>query len=337
MDKDNTIKTMRSTDDGVTWTGYQSTNETSTWSSVAFGNNVFVAVASSGSKRAMRSTDDGVTWTGVATSDDASRGTNYAYPYLGWQSVAYGNGVFVAVANGKSKSTMRSTDYGLTWTGYASSDDTVAWSSVTYGADFGFVAVGLNPDERPAVSNKAMRSTDGGLTWTGSASGDKGMSWSSVAFGHGVFVAVGGTAYDETIFTTTAKCAIRSTDGGITWTEGSSVPIPQSMMQDVWSWSSVAYGNGLFVAVQQAGRDAPDMFMPDDPASTTANTTMVSKDFGVTWAQVTSAKDATNSAWASITYGINSFISVGAASMLTYPITWEMYESNGTMTHPNVF
>ena len=62
--------------------------EANIWSSVTYGNGLFVAVAFSGSgtNRVMTS-PDGVTWTARAAAE-----ANY------WFSVTYGNGLFVAVA-----------------------------------------------------------------------------------------------------------------------------------------------------------------------------------------------------------------------------------------------
>ncbi|MFT5607109.1 MAG: hypothetical protein ACI9PZ_000909, partial [Parvicella sp.] len=71
--------------------------------------------ASSGEKQVMTS-PDGVTWT---RRDAAEPESNKS-----WQSVAYGNGLFSAVANGGSKRLMTSPD-GINWTinatGYQSS------------------------------------------------------------------------------------------------------------------------------------------------------------------------------------------------------------------------
>jgi len=73
--------------DGVTWTA-RSAAEANEWTSVTYGNGLFVAVANSGTNRVMTS-PDGITWTArsAAGNDDT------------WGDVAYGNGVFLAINN----------------------------------------------------------------------------------------------------------------------------------------------------------------------------------------------------------------------------------------------
>jgi len=96
--------------------------------------------------------------------------------------VAYGNGVFVAVANGTDQ-VMTSTDNGVTWTaGIAASDN--YWTSVTYGNGV-FVAVSYDG------ASQVMTSTDG-VTWTARTAASVS-GWFSVAYGNGVFVAVAAT------------------------------------------------------------------------------------------------------------------------------------------------
>ena len=60
-------RAMRSTDDGVTWTGVTLPEDGNKYYGVAYGNGTFVAVASDGSNRVIYSTDDGVTWTAGTT------------------------------------------------------------------------------------------------------------------------------------------------------------------------------------------------------------------------------------------------------------------------------
>jgi hypothetical protein len=76
-------------DDGTcaatTWTG-QTAAADIFWSSVTLGNNLFVAVAESGSGDHVMTSHDGMAWTGqTAAAANA------------WTSVTFGNGLFVAV------------------------------------------------------------------------------------------------------------------------------------------------------------------------------------------------------------------------------------------------
>ena len=90
-----------------------------------------------------------------------------------WVSVAYGNGVWVAVANTGTTPVMRSTDGGLTWTGVTVPEPNV-WMSVAYGNGV-WVAVARSG------TNRVMRSTDDGLTWTAVAAAEDVNEWYSVA------------------------------------------------------------------------------------------------------------------------------------------------------------
>ena len=79
----------------------------------------------------------------IWTAQSAATRTN-------WNSVTYGNGLFVAVSNtGTGNRVMTSPD-GITWTSRSSAFDLV-WKSVTYGNGL-FVAVGNNTEG----SNRVM-------------------------------------------------------------------------------------------------------------------------------------------------------------------------------------
>jgi len=75
---------------------------------VAYGNNVFVAVASSGniSTKIMTSTDNGATWQSRTSAADNM-----------WRLVAWGNDTFVAVASSSAlnNQVQTSVDGGVTW------------------------------------------------------------------------------------------------------------------------------------------------------------------------------------------------------------------------------
>jgi hypothetical protein len=200
----------------------------------------------------------------AATSPDGITWTARTLPSsASWNSVTYGNGVFVAVAP-DSIQAATSPD-GITWT--ARTLPTALWGSVTYGNGV-FVAI--------ASGTAAATSTDG-ITWTARTLPTPPSSawWNSVTYGNGVFVAVG-----------TGTAAATSPDG-ITWT-------PRTLAY--WAqWSSVTYGNGVFVAV---GFD-----------STYAET---SPD-GITWKNRT-LPSPSSSPWYSVTYGNGVFVVVAQGS-----------------------
>jgi outer membrane protein OmpA-like peptidoglycan-associated protein len=129
-----TNKVMTSTD-GITWTPQTIPSNISSWRSVAWGNNTFVAVSMTGAGTTNRimTSPDGVTWT-LGTS-----------PHSGnWNSVTFGNGTFVAVSSHQAAApnTLASSSDGITWAAHSASD-TSSWSAVTYG-DGIYVAVAAN-------------------------------------------------------------------------------------------------------------------------------------------------------------------------------------------------
>ena len=175
---------------------------------------------------------DGTSWTAVEAAEANS-----------WLSVAYGNGVWVAVSYDGTNKVMRSTDDGATWTAIASAEAN-EWRSVAYGNGV-WVAVARTG------TNRVMRSTDDGENWTAHAAADCN-TWVYVAYGYGVWVAVadGGT-----------NQVMRSTDDGENWTAHAAT--------EANGWFSVAYGNGVWVAVSYDGTNQI-MRSTDDGATWTA-------------------------------------------------------------------
>lgn len=249
------------------------------WRSIAYGNGVFIAVASD-TNLCAHSTD-GINWE-ISSSTTGSSTEWGPLPYSAdWYSVCYGGGKFMAVAGQRKNYAAYSTD-GKVWhaTNLLPSAN---WQSVCYGNDR-FVAVssysshaayntdGMNwiPSTMPSNNggtsvcygngkfvsvmddNKASYSTDGN-NWYQSTM-PVNAKWNSVCYGNGKFVAVADNS-------STCKSAY-STDG-INWTK-SNLPLTQS-------WSEVTYGNGKFVAITN---------------SYNANKAAYSTD-GINWTEIT--------------------------------------------------
>ena len=160
--------------------------------------------------------DAGITWTSQTSAADNT-----------WNSVTYGNGLFVAVAEtGTGNRVMTSPD-GITWTSRTSATDN-NWFGVTYGNGL-FVAVSFSGN-----GNRVMTSPDG-ITWTSRTSATDSI-WASVTYGGGLFVAVSQSGTGNRVMTS---------PDGITWT------IRTSATDN--NWYNVTYGNGLFVAVAGNG------------------------------------------------------------------------------------
>ena len=223
-----------------------------------------------------------------------------------WQSVAYGNGVWIAVAFDGTNRVMRSTNNGVTWSAVAAAEANT-WESVAYG-NGAWIAVASTG------TNRVMRSTDDGVTWSAVAAAEAN-KWLSVAYGNGVWVAVASTGTNK---------VMRSTDDGVTWSAVAST--------EANSWGSVAYGNGVWVAVSENGTNRV-MRSTDDGvtwsavtvvsnewrsvaygngvwiavASSGTNRVMRSINNGVTWSAVAAAEA---NVWQSVAYGNGAWIAV---------------------------
>ena len=124
-----------------------------------------------------------------------------------WQSVAYGNGYFVAVANG-STATAVSTNGGATWAAGGALPSSANWNKVAYGANGVWVAVSGSPTTR---STAAAYSVDNGTTWTASTL-PTAQDWTNLVYSaqHGNWVAVSG---DDTNLS--ANIAVSLNTGGL--------------------------------------------------------------------------------------------------------------------------
>ena len=190
------------------------------WTSVAYGDGNFVAVADSSDATAY--SPDGITW---------YPGGNLPGVFSMWEgSLAYGNNLFVVVAQ-DSNATMWSADNGRTWNEGGSAPEALTWTNVTYGNGV-FVAVATEGTPPVAIS---MWSADG-KAWTAAPlPGDS----QGIAFGNGVFVVlndIGDVIFDDDVF---PNGVVWSSDGK-TW--------QTSQTPGGFAPGQVAFGGGRFVA-----------------------------------------------------------------------------------------
>ena len=262
---------------------------------IVFAEDVFVAVASDNTGVTTGGaywSVDGITWN-ISNANAQIRGD--------WQSVAYGNGRFVAVSSNQitvgpsyaSPMVMYSED-GKSWVRVDDLDISVAnaWRGVTYGNGY-FVAVSANsPTGHPSV----IRSVDG-INWDACTPPGNAVSWA---------VTYGGP--DDPLFVAVSKDgSVRTSPDGCAWTNRTTAASN--------AWSDVIYGNGSFVAVAESG---------------TGNRVMVSPD-GINWGTENSAAD---NMWNGITYvnldGTPTFVAVsddGTKRVMLrtgafLPVTW---------------
>lgn len=231
-----------------------------------------------------------------------------------WESVTFGNGLFVAVASNGVNQVMTSPD-GETWT--IQTAPSAAWSGVTFGNNL-FVAVGTG------VANDGIMTSPDGITWNTEVSPTND-EWRAVTYGNGLFVAVGNIV---------DSADVAYSSDGVNWT---------AVTAFAGGWQGVTYGNGLFVAV---GVDNAVMTSPDGQnwtLRTGTTTTLLDVAFngsyfvavglngvmrsadGITWQAVT---EATNSDWSGVWFDGTIFVAVATTtgvSMISFDngLTWE--------------
>ncbi len=236
-----------------TWTA-QTAAEANNWTSVAYGNGLFVAVAGNGTNRVMIS-PDGVNWT-AQTVPEANT----------WIDVTYGNGLFVAVATNGTNRVMTSPD-GVNWTPQTA--EIKRWNSITHGNGL-FVAV-----VNAIGTDRVMISSDG-VNWTPQTVPEANY-WQAVTYGNGLFVAVAANGTNR----------VMTSPDGVNWT-ARSIPI-------VSGWSgiegNIVYGNGTFVA----GAGGSQIVKSSD---------------GITWTAVTMSGND----WGGLAYGNEKFVAISGSS-----------------------
>ena len=138
------------------------------WSSICYGNKIFVTLGVNDVSGIVMTTTDTFTWT-----------PQYLTFKNNWKCVCYGNSIFVAVANSVTNTSVMTSSNGTNWTNVTAI--TGYWNSICYGNNI-FVAVGN--------SGTIMTSTNTGNSWTTSSSGTTNQL-NSVCYGNNIFVAVG--------------------------------------------------------------------------------------------------------------------------------------------------
>ena len=181
------------------------TSSDSSFKCITYGNRKFMIVG----QNIIRTSEDGNKWI---------NGNGYSFQY---NSITFGNNLFVAVGNAVCAiATSNGAKIGLTSVTENKPFNDVArsgeWCSVTYGNNL-FVAVGLN---------KVMYTQDPNV-WTSVTTNPEG-AWKSITYGNNLFVVVG------------TNCVMSSVNG-TEWTILTNIPSG--------NWLNVTYGNGTYVAV----------------------------------------------------------------------------------------
>ncbi|MCL2094278.1 MAG: hypothetical protein FWH12_08835 [Treponema sp.] len=148
---------------------------------IAYGEGTFLTVGGvvfNNNQRMARSTNKGASWTEVT---DSTLGTILGNNNI--QSMAYGEGTFIAVGDGGK--VVRSTDKGESWTEI---------TSATFGtSDFRTIAYGKGIFIAGGDDGKMVSSTDNGSTWTIVSNNTTGDHIHHIFFGNDRFLATGWT------------------------------------------------------------------------------------------------------------------------------------------------
>lgn len=184
-----------------------------------------------------------------------------ALPASNWTKVAYGNNTFVAMSS--STYLFGASSDGLTWS--TVSNIAAGFEDVAYGNNM-FMAVGVG---------------------TVGATSSAGTVWSSITLPSGTW---SGVAYGSigawVIISSNSDVAAYSTDQGSSWTT--------TTLPAVAEWTSIAWGNGRFVAIASGGTNAAYSFD------------------GITWY---SSALPVSSVWTDITYGQGLFFAVANSNI----------------------
>lgn len=251
------------------------------YSCFAYGNGIFVAIASTGGTTI--TSTDGVNWTQrsmptanqwstltfggglfvaivvsttiAATSPDGINWTLQTLPVsAAWFSSTYGNGTFLAV--GYNSSIAVTSPDGVSWTQQAL-PTTAQWNGSTYGNGV-FVITATGPGTTAATSPT-------GVTWTAQTM-PVAANWYSVSYGNGVFLAVASNfisatsvngsswvqrtlpvdaAFPTSVFAN-GKFLISYNSAVLVSTDG--IAWAFSFLPAIQAWGPIAFGNGLYIA-----------------------------------------------------------------------------------------
>lgn len=201
----------RSFDNGVTWATV-TLPRASQWYGASAGNNAIMLLTGNANASAncgIISTDNGDTWSNISLP--AVGGGSTAWQ---WRNLAYGNGIFMAVANqanvaNGALNVAVSSDNGATWSQSStpvSGNASINFPSWVLGYGNGVFCIA----EAGFVSDhtRAAISTDNGTTWT-TKTLPAALNWNSIGYSNGTFI-ISGFNPSNTI--------VRSTDNGNNWT-----------------------------------------------------------------------------------------------------------------------
>ena len=269
--------TFAYSENGTSWTAITVNNTAYNWNSIAYGNDMFIAVTST---TTYAISTDGITWT-IKTYTESC-------PYI-----AYGNHFFLCWSN--LHSNIHWTHDGNTWSSHNLGNSLKCFKGMA-STNCEFILSSYDSARTVTVSlydyyrqfsgwNKSNFNITSDTTITGSWGDEKlfdtwhnvkqelpGIPWRSVCYGNGKYVATG-----------KHNTGAYSTDG-ITWTS-----MTMSTSSTVRTYDTVCYGNGKFVAIAY-------------------NTSIVSYSTnGINWSDSSLTKSGL---WINCFYGKDKFVAI---------------------------
>ena len=255
-----------------------SNNIAGTWTSIAYGNQKFVAVGTSGS--IIGTSTNGITWSALELPDAAA-----------WSGIAYGNNYWVIISrNGGAPSTaLYSKSNGAGWRATTLPSEK-GWSALSYGNG---IFVAISDDTNGAAA--AAYSTDNGLTWN-TGTGLPSAMWSSIAYTEGKWVAVaegktftnvaatGGSGSSAT-FNVTARYGfeyeLTVSNAGSGYTDGDVLTIPGT------SVGGISTANDIVITLDVAAGGEVGPFTLVGTVGTSVGTQSAYSTNGIAWTATT--------------------------------------------------
>ncbi len=250
------------------------------WQSVAWGNDMFVAVAYG---NVAVYSPDGITWEQTTLPEHDN-----------WDTVTYGDGKFVAIAYASDNAAY--SDDGINWFP-SKMPSSKLWTAMAYG-DGKFVAIAYDSD------NAAY--SDDGINWLSSKM-PVSSAWVAIAYGNGTFVAITQGAYRA-----------YSTDA-INWVLSDTLSVAHT------TWHTVVFGNDMFLTggtYTEYKRDDFGRYYPYIWGESTA----ISTNNGKTWVLKMSATPLTGYMCTNAIYFDNKFLcEIGAGDLVTMEDGYPMH------------
>ena len=201
-------------------------NKSYNWTSICRGNDLFVAVSSSGDDDRIITSPNGITWTSQISASNNN-----------WSSVIYVQelSLFVAVATSGINNRVMTSNNGITWSSQISASNN-NWTAICWSAELSLlVAVASS-----GTNNRVMTSNNG-INWTSQTSASNN-DWTSICWSKELllFVAVATSGTNNRIMTS---------PDGINWSSRTN--------QLNYNWTSICWCPTIntFIAVADSGSD----------------------------------------------------------------------------------